>query len=199
MIEYPQAIKELVDSFSKLPGVGGKTALRQSLNILNWRDEDIHSFSQSLKEISNIKFCSECGIFSDYEVCSICNSEKRKSEKLMCVVENFSDMMAIENSNQFSGVYHILGGVLNPLLGIGPEQLKISHLNDRVESLGVETVILAINPSVEGDATCSYIRESLASEKINIERIGFGMPMGGSLEYLDPLTISKALENRKRI
>jgi recombination protein RecR len=199
MIEYPQAIKELVDSFSKLPGVGGKTALRQSLNILNWRDEDIQSFSKSLKEVSNIKFCSECGIFSDYDICSICSSEKRKSESSLCVVENFSDMMAIENSNQFKGVYHILGGVLNPLLGVGPEQLKISFLKERVESLDIKTIILAINPSVEGDATCSYIRESLGNDNLNIERIGFGMPMGGSLEYLDPLTISKALENRKRL
>ena len=110
---------------------------------------------------------------------------------------NASDLLAIEKSNQFKGVYHILGGVLNPLLGIGPEQLRLKELAQRVESLETKTVILAVNPSVEGDATCSFIKQSLKG--INVERIGFGIPMGGSLEYLDSLTISKALENRKQL
>jgi len=108
-------------------------------------------------------------------------------------------LMAIERSNQFSGVYHILGGVLNPLIGIGPDKLRIDILKERVIKNNVQTMIMAINPSVEGDATCSYIRQELNDQEVSIERIGFGMPMGGSLEYLDPLTISKALENRKSI
>jgi len=199
MIEYPQAIESLVSSFSKLPGVGGKTALRQSLNILGWRSEDIELFSRSLNDLKSIKFCSECGIFSDLDTCQVCTSEKRKNESVLCVVESFSDLMAIEKSNQFQGVYHILGGVLNPLLGIGPEQLRMNHLVERINRDSIQTIILAINPSVEGDATCSFIRQQINSEEIKVERIGFGMPMGGSLEYLDPLTISKALENRKRV
>jgi recombination protein RecR len=199
MVKYPESIDSLVTSFSKLPGVGNKTALRQSLNILNWDKDDVMMFAQSLKDLTEIKFCKFCGIFSDDDVCQICSSEKRKEQKTICVIENISDLMAIENSNQFQGVYHILGGVLNPLLGVGPDQIRLNELKERVIGDGIESVILAINPSVEGDATCSYIRNIIENESVNIERIGFGMPMGGSLEYLDPLTISKALENRKRV
>ena len=115
----------------------------------------------------------------------------------MCVVESINDLMAIERSNEYSGIYHVLGGVLNPLLGIGPEQLGIQKIVDRVEQYEIKTVVLAVNPSVEGDATCSYIKQLL--KDVHVDRIGFGVPIGGSLEYLDPLTISKALENRKRL
>jgi recombination protein RecR len=136
-------------------------------------------------------------MFSEGDICNICATDSRSSAKVLCVVENINDLMAIEKSNTFTGVYHILGGVLNPLSGIGPDQLKIDKLVERVKKLGVETVILAVNPSVEGDATCSYIKQLFGD--VNIERIGFGIPIGGSLEYLDPLTISKALENRKML
>tara|TARA_B100001971_G_scaffold213155_1_gene245562 strand:- start:151309 stop:151905 length:597 start_codon:yes stop_codon:yes gene_type:complete len=198
-MKYPEAIENLIQSFSRLPGVGEKTAARQALNIMKWDKEYIYEFSNSLKQITDLKFCRECGLFSDHDICEICSSEKRKTEKTMCVVESITDLMAIERSNQFSGVYHILGGVLNPLIGIGPDKLRIDILKERVIKNNVQTMIMAINPSVEGDATCSYIRQELNDQEVSIERIGFGMPMGGSLEYLDPLTISKALENRKSI
>lgn len=198
-MKYPEAIENLVTSFSRLPGVGEKTALRQALNIMNWDKEFIFEFAHSLKNLANIQFCQECGLFSDDKICEICLSEKRKATKVICVVEGITDLMAIEKSNQFNGQYHILGGVLNPLMGVGPDKLRIEKLKERVYQNGVTTLIMAINPSVEGDATCSYIRQELNDDSISIERIGFGMPMGGSLEYLDPLTISKALENRKSI
>lgn len=198
-MKFPEAIENLIKSFTRLPGVGEKTAARQALNIMKWDKEYIDEFSHALKDIINLKFCRECGLFSDEDVCNICSSEKRKNEKVMCVVEGITDLMAIERSNQFSGVYHILGGVLNPLIGVGPDKLRIDILKERVQKNNIKTLIMAINPSVEGDATCSYIRQELNNESVSIERIGFGMPMGGSLEYLDPLTISKALENRKSI
>lgn len=195
MVELPTTILEAVSSFSKLPGVGSKTAQRQVMAMTRWDAEQLRSFANSISHLTSLKFCKECGMFSEGDICNICATSTRISAKSLCVVENINDLMAIENSNTFGGIYHILGGVLNPLSGIGPEQLKISKLVERVKKYDVESVILAVNPSVEGDATCSYIKQLLGD--VNIERIGFGIPIGGSLEFLDPLTISKALENRK--
>lgn len=195
MIELPSTILDVVESFSKLPGVGSKTAQRQVMAMTKWNAAELEQFSLAVSKLKELKFCSECGMFSEADLCSICETDSRKSAGVLCVVENINDLMAIEKSNTFTGVYHILGGVLNPLAGIGPDQLKISKLVERVRDLNVSTVILAVNPSVEGDATCSYIKQLLGN--VNIERIGFGIPIGGSLEFLDPLTISKALENRK--
>lgn len=195
MIELPTTITNAVASFSKLPGVGEKTAQRQILSMTKWSQSELEAFAMSISELKELRFCSQCGMFSDDDTCTICKAGHRKESKSLCVVENINDLMAIEKSNTYDGVYQILGGVLNPLAGVGPEQLNIDKLISRVNSLGIETLILAINPSVEGDATCSYIKQLLPN--INIERIGFGIPMGGNLEYLDPMTISKALENRK--
>lgn len=195
MVELPIIILEAISSFSKLPGVGSKTAQRQVMAMTRWSDEELRSFSHAISHLTSLKFCQECGMFSEDKICNICATSTRLEVKTLCVIENISDLMAIEKSNTFTGIYHILGGVLNPLSGIGPDQLKINKLIERVKKYNIETVILAVNPSVEGDVTCSYIKQLLGD--INIERIGFGIPIGGSLEFLDPLTISKALENRK--
>lgn len=197
MIELPESIKEAVRSFSKLPGVGEKTALRQVMSMIAWGPSELTQFSNSMQGLVEVKRCTECGLYSDNKVCEICLSEPRKSESVLCVVENISDLLAIERSGTFHGLYHVLGGVLNPLMGIGPDELKLDRLVERVNKYSIKTLILAVNPSVEGDATCSYINQLL--KDVHVERIGFGIPMGGSLEYLDPLTITKALENRKRI
>ena len=197
MIELPESIKQAVRSFSKLPGVGEKTALRQVMSMIAWGPSELGDFSESMRGLVEVKRCNECGLYSDDDVCEICLSESRKSESTLCVVENISDLLAIERSGTFHGIYHVLGGVLNPLMGIGPDELKLDKLKDRVTKYNISTLILAVNPSVEGDATCSYINQLL--QGVHVERIGFGIPMGGSLEYLDPLTITKALENRKRI
>jgi recombination protein RecR len=198
MNKLPSQIENAVKSFSKLPGVGEKTAFRQIMSVLKWDHINIQELADSLKQLCDIRYCKECGLFSEEDICNICSSDKRKEAKVVCVVENISDLLAIEKSNEYKGVYHILGGVLNPLLGIGPDQLRIEKLLERIDLLNIETVILAVNPSVEGDATCSYIRQKL-DNSVKVERIGFGVPIGGSLEYLDPLTISKALENRRMI
>lgn len=197
MIKLPQTLIDAVENFSKLPGVGEKTAFRQILGLVKWDKENLMELSNAIGQLATIKKCSECGLYADDDKCLICETSDRYNAKTMCVVETISDLIAIEKSQNFSGIYHVLGGVLNPLIGVGPNDLKINHLVDRVKKYDIETVILAVNPSVEGDATCSYINQLL--DNVHVERIGFGIPMGGSLEYLDPITITKALENRKRI
>lgn len=197
MIQLPKVIKNAVDALTKLPGVGEKTAFRMVMSMTNWKSQELTMIGEALADLNNLRFCIDCGMFAEADLCSICHDEFRRLQKSLCVVEHASDLMAIEKSGNFKGVYHILGGVLNPLLGIGPEELKLDELKKRILEQGTEEIILAINPSVEGDATCSYLKTLLPSH-VRIERIGFGVPIGGSLEYLDPMTITKALENRKR-
>lgn len=197
MIELPEVIKGAVEALTRLPGVGEKTAFRMVMNMTNWRDSELHQVSQSISSLSELQLCKDCGMFADEEFCSICLDENRQSAKVICVVENASDLMAIEKSGHYKGVYHILGGVLNPLLGVGPDELKLDLLREKIIKGGASEIILAINPSVEGDATCAYIK-TIIPTSVQVERIGFGVPIGGSLEYLDPMTITKALENRKR-
>ena len=195
MIQLPDNIQNSVLGFSKLPGVGEKTALRQVMAMTKWNAQEISEFSNSLQSLNDLRFCTECGMFCEEDTCTICEQDERKHAEIICVVENINDLMAIEKSNTFRGLYHILGGVLNPLAGIGPDQLKVDRLVDRVKKYNIKRIVLAINPSVEGDATCAYLKQVMPS--VSAERIGFGIPIGGSLEFLDPLTISKALENRK--
>ena len=196
-MELPKKIQEAVEQLSKIPGVGQKTALRQVLSLVKWDHQRLSHFALAFSELSKIKQCKSCALYCDDDYCHICLNNNRKEERVICVVETISDCLAIEKSNTYSGTYFILGGVLNPLMGIGPKELNLDSLVARIEMENIESLILALNPSVEGDATCSYIRQK-TNESIKVERIGFGIPMGGSLEYLDSLTIGKALENRKR-
>ena len=197
MIQLPEVIKNAVEALTKLPGVGEKTAFRMVMSMTHWKAQELNSVGSALSSLKNLRLCEEYGMFADESLCSICSDESRQSIKALCVVENASDLMAIEKSGNFRGIYHILGGVLNPLLGVGPDELKMDELKNRIIEKDIQEIILAINPSVEGDATCSYFK-TLLPESIKVERIGFGVPIGGSLEYLDPMTITKALENRKR-
>lgn len=197
MIQLPEIIKDAVIALTRLPGVGEKTAFRMVMNMASWKSSELISVGDAITSLKELELCQECGMFSEGKFCAICESADRQSVKVLCVVENVSDLMAIEKSGNFKGIYHILGGVLNPLLGVGPDELRMDELKNRIIEKNVEEVILAINPSVEGDATCAYFK-TLLPESIKVERIGFGVPIGGSLEYLDPMTITKALENRKR-
>jgi recombination protein RecR len=197
MIELPEVIKNAVLALTKLPGVGEKTAFRMVMSMTHWKHQELNTVGSSLIALKDLKLCQECGMFADSLLCSVCSDTNRQSLQTICIVENASDLMAIEKSGNFKGLYHILGGVLNPLLGVGPDELGMDELKNRIVEKNVQEVILAINPSVEGDATCSYLK-SLLPESVRVERIGFGVPIGGSLEFLDPMTISKALENRKR-
>jgi recombination protein RecR len=197
-MELPDKLQKMVKQFSRLPGVGEKTALRQALIMTKWKKDELVSFAQAIAGLAELNHCRKCGMFCDDEVCKICSDAGRFQSKTLCIVESVTDCLAIERSGNFRGKFHILFGVLNPLLGVGPEELKLDRLQERVEAEGVEEIILAVNPSVEVDATCAYIKQMLPPN-VNIDRIGFGIPMGGSLEFVDSLTITKALENRRRL
>jgi recombination protein RecR len=178
--------------------VGEKTALRQSLIMTKWNKEDLVAFANAIKSLAELNHCDRCGMFCDEKYCKICLDQNRFQAKTICVVESVTDCLAIERSGNFRGKFHILFGVLNPLLGIGPDELNFDKLINRVALEEVEELILAVNPSVEGDATCSYLKQMLPPH-IKVDRIGFGIPMGGSLEFVDSLTITKALENRRHL
>lgn len=197
MIQLPDVIKNAVEALTRLPGVGEKTAFRMVMSMTNWKASELVSVGSAMASLQHLKLCQDCGMFADDKLCSICENESRQASHHLCVVESASDLMAIEKSGNFKGTYHILGGVLNPLLGVGPDELKLDQLKAKIQNKEISDVILAVNPSVEGDATCSYIK-SILPASVGVERIGFGVPIGGSLEYLDPMTITKALENRKR-
>jgi recombination protein RecR len=197
MIQLPEVIKNAVEALTRLPGVGEKTAFRMVMSMTHWKPAELESVGTAIMKLQKLNLCDECGMFADENLCSICADDSRKNVRSLCVVENANDLMAIEKSGHFRGTYHILGGVLNPLLGVGPDELRMDELKERISRNEIEDVILAINPSVEGDATCAYFK-SILPETIKVDRIGFGVPIGGSLEYLDPMTITKALENRKR-
>ena len=197
-MELPKTLENAVSQLKRLPGVGERSALRLSLSILNWDEENIKNLSDGIENLLNIKKCEGCNSLSDDILCELCKDPRRTEHSMMCVVESMSDLLAIENSGEFQGSYFVLGGVLNPLKGVGPDQIGVSKLCKKAIEHNIETVVLAINPSIEGDATCSYINEVLP-ESIAVDRIGFGVPIGGSLEYLDSLTISQALKNRKTL
>lgn len=195
-MQLPEALENLIQSFSRLPGIGEKSATRMALQMMQWNPGERGEFAASIQKIETLRNCKECNVLTDMDICSICSSEKRKSSGVLCIVESINDLIAIERSEQFFGTYYVLGGVLNPLLGIGPQEINLDRLEDHIKTLNTKNIILAVNPSVEGDATCSYIKE-LVPREVDVQRIGFGIPMGGSLEYVDSMTISKAFENRK--
>jgi len=198
MIQLPQPLKSLILNFSKLNGVGERTALRYVLQILQWDKSDQLEFAKNLSALKDVRNCQKCGVLSDLDCCPICADQTRVDHGVICVVEGISDLIAIEKSGQFSGTYHILGGVLNPLAGIGPDKLRVKELIERIRDKHVQELVLAINPSVEGEATCSYLKD-LLPDFVSMKRIGFGVPIGGNLEFLDPLTIMKAFENKSNL
>jgi recombination protein RecR len=199
-MKLPTPIQESIDELSKLPGLGPKTALRYAMNLLDKGEESINALCESLQNLKQMKKCSECFSYmeesSEGFLCHLCLDETRQTSSMICVVENFKDLMAIERTSKYDGLFHVLGGVLNPLLGIGPNDLNIQSLEKRIKEKNIEHVVLALNPSIEGDATCSFLHDQLKSY-CQVDRIGFGIPMGGNLEYLDNQTILTALANRK--
>ena len=197
-MELPQNLHNVVHFFSKLPGVGEKTATRQALILTKWPSGELERFGSLIAELSRLRKCKKCFFFCEEELCSICSNSSRQMSRELCVVESVIDLLAIEKGQHYNGSYHVLGGVLNPLAGIGPRELKLEEMLRRIEKEEIKTIIVAVNPSLEGDATASYIREVLPND-VEVERIGLGVPVGGALEYLDSMTITKALENRKRM
>jgi recombination protein RecR len=212
MAELPKSIKNLISYFERLPGVGPKSASRLVFYLLNTPESFVREMSNSLLAIKKeIKICKECFSVAESDICEICGDEKR-NKKTICVVEKAIDVMAIENIGGFKWVYHVLGGVVNPLDHIGPDDLKIDELISRVRKFEDDDeieIILATNPTMEGEATALYIKKKLEdlpagkaglkNEKIKITRIGSGLPMGADLEYADQATLSRAMEGRRTI
>tara|TARA_B100001564_G_C20646667_1_gene674729 strand:+ start:391 stop:984 length:594 start_codon:yes stop_codon:yes gene_type:complete len=194
---YPKSANLLIERLAKLPGVGRATAQRLAFFILKSDQKENIALASAIKEIKeNISFCSECGIMSESEICHICTDQNRDSN-IICVVEEPQDIYSFEKTNSFKGKYHVLGGVLSPLDGIGPDDLNLDSLYKRVMR-GME-VILATNPSVEGDTTCLYISKKLEELGVDVTKLARGLPVGSDLEYMDELTLVRAMEGRTSI
>ncbi len=199
MSDYAEPIERLIAEFRKLPGVGAKTAQRLAYNILQRPKEDAESLSSAILELKEkIRCCARCNDFSDRDPCHYCASPSRSSETI-CVVEESHDIPAIERTREYHGQYHVLHGVLSPINGIGPEELKLANLLERLRDGSVREVILAMNPNVEGEATAIYIARLLKPIGVKVSRIALGLPVGGDLEFADEVTMSKALEHRHEI
>ena len=196
---YPPPLERLIRQLSRLPGIGQKTATRMALYILNSNRELAESLSRSLIEVKEqIKFCSVCFNFTDTDPCSVCNDITREGN-IICVVEGPGDQLAIEETGIFKGKYHVLHGVLSPLDGVGPEDIKIGELISRCSNEDIEEVILAVNPSTQGEATASYLADLLLQKNIKVTRIALGVPVGGDLKYMDYMTLRHSFNSRTRI
>jgi recombination protein RecR len=193
---YPEPLDHLIQNLSRLPGIGQKSAARVALHILRSPVELAENLAKSLLDVKEkIRFCSVCFNFTDRDPCAICADESR-SNGVLCIVEGPGDQLALEDSGAFKGKYHVLHGVLSPLDGVGPEDLKIRELMGRLDGEAIREVILATNPTTEGEATVSFLTKLLSEKGIKISRIALGIPMGGDLKYMDPMTLRHALKSR---
>ena len=189
-------LENAVNEFSKLPGIGKKTALRLVLHLLKQDTGMVEAFGETVVRMrQQIKFCQRCCNVSDADICSICANSMRKQD-IICVVENVRDVIAIESTQQFNGTYHVLGGIISPLDGIGPDQLNIPQLISRLEKENTEELIFGLNPNIQGDTTIYYIQKKLPASNIRITTIARGISFGGELEYADEMTLARSLQNR---
>lgn len=199
MSSYAKPIDHLIESLTRLPGIGRKTASRLAFHILRSTPIEARELAKAILDVKEkIRLCSICFNLTDEDPCRICRDERRNTE-LLCVVENPNDLVAIENTGTFSGRYHVLHGAISPLEGIGPDDLKIKELLERIQKEKILEVILATNPTVEGGATSLYLTGLLKSTGKRVTRIAYGIPMGGEIEYSDGMTLSKALEGRREL
>lgn len=199
MSYYSPTIEKLIENFEKLPSIGHKTATRLAFHILNLDETGVNEFINSIVEAKkNLKYCSTCFNITDTDPCPICASVKR-DHSVICVVEDVRDVVAMEKTHEFKGVYHVLHGSISPMNGIGPEDIKIKELLERLKETDVKEIILATNPRVEGEATAIYLSKLIKPIGIKVTRIAHGIPVGGDLEYTDEVTLSKALEGRREL
>ena len=199
MSMYSPSIEKLIQSFEKLPSIGNKTAARLAFYILNASEEETNDFVSSIVNAKkNLKYCSKCYNISDTDPCQICGNPKRDQSEI-CVVEDVRDIIAMEKTHEFRGVYHVLHGSISPMNGIGPDDIKIKVLLARLMDGQVKEVILATNPRVEGEATAMYLSKLIKPLGIKVTRIAHGIPVGGDLEYTDEITLTKALEGRREL
>lgn len=196
MIFSSKLIEDAVQAFSKLPGIGKKTALRMVLHLLKQQEEDVVEFTGAVARMrTDIRFCSECHNVSDGDRCAICANPGR-NRRQVCVVESLRDVIAIESTQQYSGLYHVLGGILSPLDGIGPDQLHVASLCDRIRHHEIEELIMALSPTIEGDTTVYYIARQVKDLPVRITTIARGIAFGGDLEYADEMTLARSIAKR---
>ena len=192
-------LERLVDKFESQPGIGHKSAQRIAYHVLNMNKEDAIAFSKAITDAhESIHYCSVCCNLTDSDLCPVCRSDNR-DKSIICVVEDPRDVFAIERTNEFNATYHVLHGAISPLGGVGPDQLRIKELLKRVQSADVQEVIMATNPTVEGEATAMYISRLLKPLGIRVTRLAYGIPVGGDLEYADEVTLSRAIEGRQEL
>lgn len=196
---YPEVLTNVVDSFKKIPGVGEKSAERYAFSLSELSDEDIDVFVTSVKEMKQkLRRCSICGHITDHDECSIC-TDKTRNNNLICVVEDYKSVFMFEKSGSFKGKYHVLNGLISPIDGIYPDDINISSLISRIEKPEETEVIIALKPSIEGEATTLYLKKILEDKKVKVSRLSYGIPVGVDLDYLDSMTLDRALLDRKEI
>ena len=198
-MKYPKTLNELIECFKKLPGIGEKTAERYALSALDLDEEITNLFSESLKNLKkNIKRCTICNNFAEGDLCEICKIQDR-NKKIICVVELPKNVVLFEKLGVYNGVYHVLDGLISPLDGINPEDIKINKLLDRIDKEEIEEIIIAIKPGIEGETTSLYISKMLEGKNVKVTKIAHGVPLGIDMEYIDSLTLEQALEDRTSI
>ncbi|MCP1143216.1 recombination mediator RecR [Lysinibacillus endophyticus] len=196
---YPEPISKLIDGFMKLPGIGPKTAARLAFFVLTMKEDTVLSFAKALVDAKrNLMYCSTCGHITDVDPCQICSDQQRDASTI-CVVQDPKDVIAMEKMRDYQGLYHVLHGAISPMDGVGPEDINVASLITRLQDERVHELILATNPTIEGEATAMYISRLVKPSGIRTTRIAHGLPVGGDLEYADEVTLSKALEGRREL
>jgi recombination protein RecR len=196
---YPEPIAKLIDAFSRLPGIGPKTAARLAFHTLKMKEDDVIDFAKALVSVKrNLHYCSVCCNITDTDPCRICQ-DKSRDQSIICVVQESKDLVAMERTREFEGQYHVLQGAISPMEGIGPDEIRIAELLRRLSDETVQELILATNPNIEGEATAMYLSRLVKPFGIKVTRIAHGLPVGGDLEYADEVTLSKALEGRREL
>lgn len=196
---YPEPIAKLIDAFTRLPGIGTKTAGRLAFHVLRMKEEDVLDFAKALVNAKrNLRYCSICCNITDVDPCRIC-SDKSRDASSICVVQEAKDVVAMERTKEYHGLYHVLHGAISPIEGIGPDDIKIAELLHRLSDERVQELILATNPNIEGEATAMYLSRLVKPFGVKVTRIAHGLPVGGDLEYADEVTLSKALEGRREV
>jgi recombination protein RecR len=199
MAKFPEPMARLIDELKKLPGVGSKSAQRLAFHILRAGDEDAELLANAIREVkAQLRLCSVCNNITDVDPCVYCSSAVR-NQRLICVVEEPTNIAAIEKTRNYSGVYHVLHGTLSPIHGVGPEHLRIANLVHRLENDGADEIIIATNPTLEGEATAVYLARLLKPSGVRVTRIATGIPVGSDIEYADEVTMQKAMEGRREL
>lgn len=198
-MHYPEPISRLIDSFMKLPGIGPKTAARLAFFVLTMKEDTVSNFAKALIDAKrNLMYCSQCGHITDIDPCHICQ-DKQRDGSMICVVQDPKDVIAMEKMRDYQGLYHVLHGAISPMDGVGPEDINVASLLTRLQDEQVQELILATNPTIEGEATAMYISRLVKPSGIRTTRIAHGLPVGGDLEYADEVTLSRALEGRREL